>query len=299
MHVHAGTIVADDGFGHEGDGLAVRMRDVLDHVLEREQFVALVHQRAELGADLALAGRGDFVVMHLDGQADLLKDLAHLAAQVAERIHRRDREIAALHARAMAGIAAFELAVGTPCRFLGFDLERSAAHVVAPAHRVEDEEFRFRAEKRGIGDAGRLQVSLGAPRDRTRAARIGLHGRRFEHVADEVQGRMRGEGIERRAGRIRHQHHVRIVDPLPAGDGRPVEHLAVLERTGVDGVRGKGDVMLLAEHVGKTQVDEFDVVFLDQIENGVGGHGWLRSGKGTPLFSKPDANGMNLSNSMN
>ena len=37
---------------------------------------------------------------------------------------------------------------------------------------------------------------------------------------------------------------------------------------------GKRDVMLFAEHVGETQIDELDVVLLDQIENFVG-HGNL------------------------
>ena len=81
---------------------------------------------------------------------------------------------------------------------------------------------------------------------------------------------MRGERIDERRGRIGHQHHVRIIDAFPTGDRRTVEHLAVLERRRIDSMRGKRNVMLFAEHVGKTQIDEFDVVLLDQIENLIG-----------------------------
>jgi hypothetical protein len=36
----------------------------------------------------------------------------------------------------------------------------------------------------------------------------------------------------------------------------------------------EGDVVVHAEHVGETEVDEFDLVFLDQVEHVVGGgHG--------------------------
>jgi hypothetical protein len=66
VHVHAAAVVADDRLGHEGGGLAVAVGDVLDDVLQRQQLVGLLDQRVELGADLALAGGGDLVVVHLD-----------------------------------------------------------------------------------------------------------------------------------------------------------------------------------------------------------------------------------------
>jgi len=46
------------------------VRDVLDDVLHRQEVVGLLGQRAEPGADLALAGIGDFVVVHFDLDAD-------------------------------------------------------------------------------------------------------------------------------------------------------------------------------------------------------------------------------------
>ena len=63
---------------------------------------------------------------------------------------------------------------------------------------------------------------------------------------------------------IRHQDHVGLVDALPAGDRRAVEHLAVVEEVLVDGARRNGHVLFLAVGVGETQVDELDFFFLDQ-----------------------------------
>ena len=48
----------------------------------------------------------------------------------------------------------------------------------------------------------------------------------------------------------------------------------------VEGVGGKRHVMLHAEHVGETQVDELDAFGLDGFENVVGGHGRTRAGNG-------------------
>ena len=109
VHVHAAAVVADDRLGHEGDGLAVLVGDVLHHVLHGDQLVGLLHQRVELDADLALAGVGHFVVMHFDHLAERLEHLAHVRAQVTERVDRADREVAALHARTVAGVVAVVL----------------------------------------------------------------------------------------------------------------------------------------------------------------------------------------------
>ena len=62
---------------------------------------------------------------------------------------------------------------------------------------------------------------------------------------------------------IRHQNHVRLIDALPAGDRRAVEHLAVLEKALVHQARRDGDVVFLANRVGKAEIDEFRVFFFD------------------------------------
>jgi hypothetical protein len=120
----------------------------------------------EAGADLALAGGGHLVVMHLDRHAHLFHGQAHGRAQVVQRVDRRHREVAALDARPVAHVAVLEDALGVPVGLVGVDLVEGAAHVGTPAHVVEDEELGLGTEEGGIGDAGGLQVGLGALGDR-------------------------------------------------------------------------------------------------------------------------------------
>jgi hypothetical protein len=63
---------------------------------------------------------------------------------------------------------------------------------------------------------------------------------------------------------VRTQLHVRLVDGLPAGDRRAVEHGAVVQEVVVDQIDVEGDVLHLAADVGEADVDVFDVLFLDQ-----------------------------------
>ena len=85
---------------------------------------------------------------------------------------------------------------------------------------------------------------------------------------------------------IRHQHHVRLVDALPAGNRRAVEHLAVLEGRFVDARGRKRDVLLDATNVGEAEIDVGDVLFLDQFENLVCRHGKPRFlGVGNAIFA--------------
>ncbi len=68
-------------------------------------------------------------------------------------------------------------------------------------------------------------------------------------------------------GRIWHQHHVGLVDGLPAGDRGAVEHDAIGEHVFVDAYNVHGDVLQLALGVGKAQVHELDVVILDLLQD--------------------------------
>ena len=78
VHVHARAVVADDRLGHEGRGLAVAVRDVLDDVLAGS---AASRRAAPAVSNLVpishLAGGRDFVVMHFDLDAQLLEEQAH------------------------------------------------------------------------------------------------------------------------------------------------------------------------------------------------------------------------------
>ena len=63
MHVHAVAVVANERLGHEGRCFTVSVRDVVDDVLENLKPVGTFDQGVELGANLTLTGRGNFVVM--------------------------------------------------------------------------------------------------------------------------------------------------------------------------------------------------------------------------------------------
>jgi hypothetical protein len=144
----------------------------------------------------------------------------------------------------------------------------AAAHVDVPAHRIEDEELELGAEEGGVGDAGGLEVGLGAVRERARVARVALHRGRLDDVAAQDDGRLLEERVDDGRRGVRHQDHVGLVDALPAGDRRAVEHLAVGEQALVDGMRRHGDVLLLAARVAEAEVDELRALVLDQLQYG-------------------------------
>ncbi len=239
----------------------------MNHVLQALRFVALAHQSVELDPDLGLAGGGHFVMMYFGDQPHLFHAQTHGRANILLRIHRWHREIAALESGAMAEVAALVNPFGVPAGFGGIDLIETAADVRAPANVVEDEEFVFRPEERRVADTRRFQVSLGTTGQRTRVALITLHGVGLDHIASQDQGRLFEERIDAGGHRIGHQNHVRFLDALPTGDGRTVEHFAVLEHIFIHGADGHGDMLLLATGVRESIIHELDALFLDQLHH--------------------------------
>jgi hypothetical protein len=107
-------------------------------------------------------------------------------------------------------------------------------------------------------------MGLGMLGDRARVAGVVLAGQRLQHVAEDDQLRLGGEGIERRGGEIGQQQHVGLVDRLPTGDRRAVEHDALGQQVLVDGLDRLGEVLPFAPRVGETEVDVFHLVLFDQ-----------------------------------
>src|SRR6185312_1509728 len=62
-----------------------------------------------------------------------------------------------------------------------------------------------------------------------------------------------------------------FIDRLPAGDRRTVEHQALCKGIVVDHADVKSHVLPLAARIGETQVDVFDVVVLDRLQDVFGG----------------------------
>ena len=270
VDVHARAIVAEDRLRHEGRRLAVALRDHVDAVFVDLHVVGHRRQRAELEAELML-GRGDLVVVLLDHRAHLRHRRQHLAAHVLRRILRRHREIAALGADAVAEVAALVSRVGVGRQFDRVDLEAGIVGLGGEAHVVEHEELGLGAEEDRVADAGRLEIGLGLLGDAARIAVVGLAARGIENVAVDDHRRGGEERVHAGRGRVGHQRHVGLVDRLPAGDRRTVEHEPVGEGVVVDQRLIEGDMLPLAPRIGEAEIDIFDVVVLDRLQDILGG----------------------------
>jgi hypothetical protein len=198
----------------------------------------------------------------------------HLGPEIVGAIDRRDREITALDRRAVAGIAVGELLVGNVRALLAVDLVERGVHAVLEAHVVEHEELGLGAEIRGVADAGRGEIGLGLLRRRARVAPVGLTGAGLVDVAEDDQLGLRREGIEHGGAAVRHQHHVALVDRLPAGDRRAVEHHAVGEEILGDRPDVMRKMLPLAARVGEAEIDILDVMLLDQRHDVLDGSCW-------------------------
>ena len=266
MDVHAAAVIAHQGFGHEGGGLAEGMSDVLDDILEDQHFIGLLDQGAELDSDLALTGGGDLMMVHFDYQAHVLQGVTHGGPQVLQGIDRRDRKITALGARPMADVAILVYLFGVPAGFLRIHLVERALHGKTPANIVKDEVFVFRAKQRGVGDAGGFHVGFGALGDGTRITLVALHVDRLDDVATQNHGGIIKERVHDGGAGVRHQDHVGFVDMFPARDGRAVKHFAFLKHIFVHGAGRDGDMLLLTLGVAETKIHIAGFVFLDHLE---------------------------------
>ena len=219
MHVHAGTAVADDGFGHEGRRFAVLVGDVVHDVLEDLGPVGPLNQGGEFGADLALAGAGGFVVMYFHRYAQRFQGQHHGRADVMQAVDRRDREIAALDGWPVAaGAHAVVFLTGAPGGFVRVDLQIAAGHVDGPFDAIENEKFGFRAKKGGIAQAGGLQVGFSTLGDGARVAVVAAAIGGIDYVTGQDQRGFVVEGVDVGRVGVRHHDHVGGLHPLPAGN---------------------------------------------------------------------------------
>src|SRR5258708_32455970 len=115
-------------------------------------------------------------------------------------------------------------------------------------------------------------MRFGAFRQGTRIASVTLHGHRLDDIAAQNEGGLLVERIDDRSRRLGHQNHVRLVDALPSGDRRTVEHLAILEESLIHQSGGYGYVLFLANSVSKAEIDELRIFFFDEFQNIGGGH---------------------------
>ena len=282
--MHAGAVVARERLGHERRGLAGERGGLVDHVLVLHQVIAGVLQRVEAVVDLLLACAADLVVGALEDQADLLQVGDHVVAQVLRVVHRRDREVAALDTVLEAdvrGAVGFDVQAGVPRGLDRIDLVEGAAHVVAEAHLVEDEELGFRGERRGVGDAGGLEVGFGLGRHLARVARIRLIGQRVDDGERHVERLVLAERVHERCFDIRDELHVGFVDRLEALDGGAVERHALVERVLEEFAGRDREVLLNTNQISEANGDIFDAFLVDE---GLGVCLGFECGHGTAPF---------------
>ena len=101
------------GFGMNVAVLPLRCETFFTMCLNHISLSAICDELVEAHVDLALTGGRDFVVAHLDLDADLLHLEADLGAQVHLRVLRLDREVAFLVADLVAEVRAL-VAAGVP-----------------------------------------------------------------------------------------------------------------------------------------------------------------------------------------
>ena len=268
--VHAGAVVACQWLWHEGGGYAVLPCGVLDDVLEGLQVISCVQQRVELVVDLLLAAGAHLVVCTLQVEASVAQVAAHFVAQVLVVVVWSGREVAALWTGFVAQVwGAVEVGLGTavPPALFGVNLVEGLVHLGGVAHVVEEVELCLCTEEAGVCDSGGVQVLLCLAGNVAWVAGEWLAG---EGVVDEelhVQRLGLAEWIDFRGGEIREQVHVGLFDGGESADGRAVECHAVFDCILVECVSGDGEVLLLAWHIGEADVDEFNVVVLDVLND--------------------------------
>jgi len=177
----------------------------------------------------------------------------------------------------VAGIAHLVFGVGVPGGVERVNLVGDLVHLDRKADVVEEEELGLGPEVGHIADARGLQIGLGLFGGAARVSVIGFAGVGLHDRAMHAHGLFRIERVHVGAVGVGHQLHVGLVDGLPAGDRRAVEHLAFFERVVVERAGRDRDVLLLAFGVDKAVVDEFDFFFFDQAEDVSGGHRSLLS----------------------
>ena len=258
--MHAGAVVVEHRLGHEGRGLAVGAGDVADDVLVPLKVVRRFDERAELEVDLVL-GRGDFVVMAFNLNAELLHHHHHLHAQIAVGVERRGREVAELRHGLVAEVRML-VCSGVPRALFRVNRVKAAFCIVRVLHVIENEELGFWAKEGRVANPGGGKVLFRFPSDAARVAAVALARDRIHDVADQRERGLGEEGVHFCGGEVRDHLHVAGVNRLPAADAGAVEHAPVFQHVLAKVGHGEHDVLPGAEEVNELEVHRDHLVVL-------------------------------------
>ena len=264
--VHARAVIAEVGLRHEGRGLAVGGGDVVDDVFVELHPVRHGQQIRELQTQLMLSRR-HFVVVLFRLEAEFAHHRQHFAAQILSGVDRVDREVAALRARTVSHVAFRIFATCIERQLRAVELVAHLGRVRVPTDVVKHEELGFRSEIDLIAGARRLHIGEGLLGDGTGVAVVRLTGVRVQHVAEQEHRGLLIERVDIGGLEVRTQQHVGLVDRLPSGDGRAVEHGALGQEVVVDKSDIEGHMLHLAPDVGEPDINVLDVLVLDFLED--------------------------------
>jgi hypothetical protein len=206
--------------------------------------------------------------MHLHPDADRLQRQHHVRADVLELVHRRHREVALLVPRLVAQVRPVRRAFAARVPGAGVGVDEVEAVVVALVEpdRIEEEELELGPDEDRVAGARLLDVGLGLLRHVARITAIGLARDRVLDVADEDEGRHRGEGIHLRRRGVGNEQHVRLVDRLEASNGRAVEPEAVMEDALAQLGNRDRKVLPEAGEIDEAQIDDLDALLLGHLQ---------------------------------
>ena len=283
--VHAGAVVACDRLGHEGGCLACESGGLVDDVLVLHEVIACMLQGVEAVVDLLLACAGDFMVCTFEDEADLLQVGDHVVTQILGVVGRWNREVTALDTVLEADVRSavfLDVQSGIPRCLDGVDLVEGAAHVVAEAHLVEDEELGLGSERCRVRDAGGLEVCLGLRGDLAGITGVRLVGERVDNREGDVERLVLAERVDEGGLDIRNELHIGFVDGLETFDGGAIEGHALIERVLEEFAGRNREVLLNANQIGEAHGNIFDAFLIDESFGVCLGFEW---GHGTAPFT--------------
>ena len=130
------------------------MSYVLHDVLELQNVIRGLHQGVKAVVDLALARGTNLVVAALNVKTRCFKLQNDGVADVGQVVNWRNREVATLEWRLVSKVSTLFVASRVPSSLNRVhDVERCVGLVLV-ANLIEDEEFCFWCEERGVRDAG-------------------------------------------------------------------------------------------------------------------------------------------------
>ena len=186
-------------------------------------------------------------------------------------IDRWHRKVAAFVANLVTKVGTLVLA-SVPLRLDAIQVEKAFVWLLIESHIVENEEFRFRAKERRVGDPCALQIRDGFSSHVARITAVILSRNRILNIANEVHRGQRRERILPGRIRLRHDQHVRLVNRLPATNTGTIEAQPVFERV-LRQVRSRDrGVLPLPDKIHKSQIDRFHIVLAAHCQYRFGSH---------------------------